>query len=839
MEPSQLDMARDLERDFVLTLSDHDPAIHDESDGDRSQAPQATAPTKSQSRKRKRGPDAGASGEPQGRAGKKAKNAQQTANGATARHDAPEDHEEDAQNETRDDGAMDPDFEFQVEGAEADVLEDFDAWDPAQDQKRSTARKEKTGVDIDELVAKRRERQAKAPAQKRAPATHNGFDDDDERDAISEGSGPDGLEGADGADSRAERLEDEDAEPDTLEDDELLAPDAFGMGAAAEDDEGSDDDDEEVDADENASDAASAASAVPHPNDAPSASSDEERERPEDIAQRKAFFAPEPQAPKSKSKQPPHTSFQSMSLSRPILRGLAALAFATPTPIQARTIPVALAGQDVVGGAVTGSGKTAAFLVPILERLLYRPRRLPATRVAVLVPTRELAVQCVGMARKLAAFTDVRVATLVGGLSLREQEAALRARPDVVVATPGRFIDHLRNSAGFTVESVEILVLDEADRMLDDGFADELNEILTTLPRARQTLLFSATMTQRIDKLVRLGLNRPARVLVDARAQTVATLTQEFVRLRPGREGQRLAHLLHLCTTVYSARTIVFFRQKAAVHRARVLFALLGLRAAELHGGMAQEQRLRGVAAFREGRATHLLATDVAARGLDIKGVDAVLNAEAPQTHELYLHRVGRTARAGRTGRACTLAAEPDRRVVKAAVKSARAQGARVASRTVAAADVEKWDARIAALEDEVEAVLRDEKAEKAMGRAEMEVRKGENMVVHEKEIMARPKRTWFESEADKQKAKRKGREELNSGDGKKGEGDKIDKKRQQMKVKGGGKLSGKDMKRLDDSRSRQEGKAWKKGGKEKSPAGKASRGKAMKSKAKAKGRGK
>jgi len=172
---------------------------------------------------------------------------------------------------------------------------------------------------------------------------------------------------------------------------------------------------------------------------------------------------------------------------------LTTLSFTDPTPIQTRTIPLALAGHDLVGSAVTGSGKTASFLLPILERLLYRPRRIPTTRVSILVPTRELAVQCHAVAVQLAKFTDITFALVVGGFSLREQEIVLRKRPDVVIATPGRFIDHMRNSASFTVENIEILVLDEADRMLEDGFADELDEILNTIPKSRQTMLFSAT----------------------------------------------------------------------------------------------------------------------------------------------------------------------------------------------------------------------------------------------------------------------------------------------------------------------------------------------------------
>jgi ATP-dependent RNA helicase DDX27 len=206
------------------------------------------------------------------------------------------------------------------------------------------------------------------------------------------------------------------------------------------------------------------------------------------------------------------------------------------------------------------------------------------------MPTRELAVQCYNVATKLATYTDITFCQLVGGFSLREQENILKKRPDVIIATPGRFIDHMRNSASFTVDTLEILVLDEADRMLEDGFADELNEILTTIPKSRQTMLFSATMTDSVDKLIRVGLNRPVRLMVDTKKNTAVTLVQEFVRLRPGREDKRLGYLLHLCKEVYTGRVIVFFRQKKEAHRVRIVFGLLGLKAAELHGSMSQEQ---------------------------------------------------------------------------------------------------------------------------------------------------------------------------------------------------------------------------------------------------------
>jgi ATP-dependent RNA helicase DDX27 len=267
-----------------------------------------------------------------------------------------------------------------------------------------------------------------------------------------------------------------------------------------------------------------------------------------------------------------------------------AVGFTKPTPIQSKTIPISLEGKDVVGGAVTGSGKTGAFVVPILERLLYRNKRVPTTRVVILTPTRELAIQCHAVAIKLAAYTDIKFCLAVGGLSLKVQEGELRLRPDVVIATPGRFIDHMRNSASFAVDTVEILVLDEADRMLEDGFADELNEILTTLPKSRQTMLFSATMTSTVDKLIRVGLTKPVRVMVDTKKKTVTTLVQEFVRLRPGREEKRMGYLVHICKTLYHERVIVFFRQKKFAHRARIIFGLFGLSAAELHGSMNQAQ---------------------------------------------------------------------------------------------------------------------------------------------------------------------------------------------------------------------------------------------------------
>ena len=473
-----------------------------------------------------------------------------------------------------DEGSMNSDFEFQNGDGDIADLEDFDGWGLGNKDFKGGHNK---GVDIDELIARRQNRKIAAEDIESSKGSHQENDGDMSGDIGSSSKEENGTQ------SEIEDIEGED---------ELLAPDTFGMGATGEDEESDAAepmDDQDGTSDTSESSEESVVSPVPHPDDQASGTSDEEDT--EEKAKETAFFAPEStlaKRPKSKGSLP--SSFKEMSLSRPIHRGLNSVGFVEPTPIQAKTIPVALRGADVVGGAITGSGKTAAFMIPILERLLYRPKKIPTSRVAILMPTRELAVQCFNVATKLASFTDITFCQLVGGFSLREQENVLRNRPDVIIATPGRFIDHMRNSASFAVDTLEILVLDEADRMLEDGFADELNEILTTIPKSRQTMLFSATMTSSVDNLIRVGLKQPVRIMVDAQKQTVGTLVQEFVRLRPGREDKRLACLTYLCEEVYTTRCIIFFRQKKEAHRVRIIFGLFGFKAAELHGSMSQEQ---------------------------------------------------------------------------------------------------------------------------------------------------------------------------------------------------------------------------------------------------------
>ncbi|KAG9952328.1 DEAD-domain-containing protein, partial [Aureobasidium melanogenum] len=755
-----------MDDDFVLTLSDNEDGFADEL------AETEAEPAQLSNKKRKRDSDAANLSKKDKKSKKQKKKQQQSA-------DSDDDEEQQAIDED-----LDPEFEFQLGDGTTANMEDFDGWTAHNAQKNAGKRL----VDIDDIIAKRRQ-DKKTEAEDKAA--------DEEEEVEFAGLSDDG-------------------------EDELLAEDGFGMGAApgvekdSEDEEEDEDEDKGSDAEVGSeagddSDDESVAEHVPHPDDEVSEASDaEEQEDAEEAEKRAAFFAPESNLDGDKDPAAKRVgSFQELGLSRPIIKGLSSVGFAAPTPIQHKAIPVALLGKDVVGGAVTGSGKTAAFIIPILERLLYRPKKVATTRVAILMPTRELALQCYNVAVKLASFTDITFGQAIGGMSSREQEAALKQRPDVVIATPGRFIDFMRNSSAFQVDTIEILVLDEADRMLEDGFADELNEILTTIPKSRQTMLFSATMTSSIDNLIRVGLNRPVRLMVDSKRQTVAGLTQEFVRLRPGREEKRIGYLLHLVHESFSTKTIIFFRQKKEAHRIRVIFGLLGLKAAELHGNMSQEQRINAIEAFRSGAANFLLATDVASRGLDIKNVDAVINYEAPQTQEIYLHRVGRTARAGRQGKSCTLAAEPDRKVVKQCVKTARTQGAIIKSRIIPPAAADSWSEKVDNLAEEIEAVLREEKEEKVLATTEMQMRRTENIMTHEAEILSRPKKTWFESEADKRAAKLRGKEALN---GVQTPGAKLKGDRK--------KLSNKQKKKLEDRDERMEGGGWKKGKKERDGKG-------------------
>ncbi|KAI9323735.1 P-loop containing nucleoside triphosphate hydrolase protein [Dichotomocladium elegans] len=609
--------------------------------------------------------------------------------------------------DTPGDGSFDPGFSFAIDGGGS--TGPVHAWDfkAARDMLKEKQPNTVARTSIDEMIAKKR-LENKLKRKKVSKKAEEDNEDEDEKNAH------------------------------VADDDEDAADDGFGGGAA---DKAFDDEDEsESDSEDSESD-------IEEDQDRGDSEDDEQAKAAEE-ARKREYFAPEEEGQTGE-----HDAFTSMNLSRPILKGLASVGFIKPTEIQARTIPVALLGKDICGGAVTGSGKTAAFIVPILERLLYRPRQTPATRVLILCPTRELAAQVHSVATKLATYTDISFCLCVGGLNLRRQEAELKTKPDVVVATPGRLIDHVRNSAGFALDTCEILVMDEADRMLEDGFADELGEIVKACPVSRQTMLFSATMTDNVDQLIRMSLNHPVRLFVDRTNQAATRLVQEFIRIRAHREADRSAVLVALCRRTFKSRTIIFFKSKAAAHQMKILFGLMGLSAAELHGNLTQEQRLEALELFRDHKVDFLLATDLAARGLDIKGIDVVINYNMPNQFAQYLHRVGRTARAGRNGRSVTLVGEADRKMLKMAIKSASA-GSQVKNRVIPAETIQKYKKKVDALAPQIQEILQEEKEERAIREAEMKVHKSENMLKHAQEIYSRPARTWFQSNQEK-KAKK------------------------------------------------------------------------------------
>ena len=347
-------------------------------------------------------------------------------------------------------------------------------------------------------------------------------------------------------------------------------------------------------------------------------------------------------------------TFASLGLAEPLCEACSALGFKAPSPIQCEAIPWALQGRDIIGLAETGSGKTAAFGLPVLHRLLDKPQPLFAL---VISPTRELALQISEQFEALGAHIGVKCVTVVGGVDMVQQAILLAKRPHVVVGTPGRLVDHLKNTKGFSVRATRVLVLDEADKLLNMDFEKELDTILGACPRERSTYLFSATMTSKVKKLQRACLTNPVRVEVSSKYGTVKALVQQYLFLPAKHKDAYLAYVLN---ELAGNTTILFVGTCATATRLALLLRALGFGAVPLHGQLTQAKRLAALNKFKSGERAILIATDVASRGLDIPSVDLVLNYELPANSKDYIHRVGRTARAGRSGRALTLVTQYD-----------------------------------------------------------------------------------------------------------------------------------------------------------------------------------
>ncbi|XP_066151768.1 ATP-dependent RNA helicase DDX47 [Euwallacea fornicatus] len=347
-------------------------------------------------------------------------------------------------------------------------------------------------------------------------------------------------------------------------------------------------------------------------------------------------------------------SWQDLGLVDALCKACEQLKWKSPSKIQRESIPVALQGKDIIGLAETGSGKTAAFALPILQALLENPQRHFAL---ILTPTRELAFQISEQFEALGSAIGVKSVVIVGGMDMTSQALLLAKKPHIIIATPGRLVDHLSNTKGFNLRALKYLVMDEADRILNMDFETEVDKILKVIPRERHTFLFSATMTKKVKKLQRACLQDPVRVEVSTKYQTVEKLQQYYIFIPVKFKD---VYLVHILNENAGNSFMIFCSTCNNTIRTALLLRNLGFTAVPLHGQMSQNKRLAALTKFKAKARSILISTDVASRGLDIPHVDIVVNFDIPTHSKDYIHRVGRTARAGRSGKAITFVTQYD-----------------------------------------------------------------------------------------------------------------------------------------------------------------------------------
>ncbi len=356
--------------------------------------------------------------------------------------------------------------------------------------------------------------------------------------------------------------------------------------------------------------------------------------------------------------------FAKLGLSDPLLRGVHASGYTTPTEIQSEAIPAALSGQDVIGCAQTGTGKTAAFVLPILSRIC---REQPAhgqkrvIRSLILTPTRELAVQIERSILSYGRFVGVRALAIYGGVDIKKQLETLRRGVDIVVATPGRLMDHMRRGS-VDFRALEVLVLDEADRMFDMGFIDDVRRIIATLPEQRQTMLFSATISPEVQQLAAGVQKDPQMIQIGEQCNPIETITQHIHAVL---RQQKMDLLLHMLRHRPMHSVLVFSRTKHGADKIHRKLEQAGIGSVALHSGRSQGQRQRALDGFKKGKYQVMVATDIAARGIDVRGISHVVNFDVPLYARDYIHRIGRTGRAAATGDAITLVAPDEKEYLR------------------------------------------------------------------------------------------------------------------------------------------------------------------------------
>jgi ATP-dependent RNA helicase RhlE len=351
-----------------------------------------------------------------------------------------------------------------------------------------------------------------------------------------------------------------------------------------------------------------------------------------------------------------------MGLSEAVVRGIRASGYTTPTEIQSQAIPAVLSGRDIIGCAQTGTGKTAAFVLPILTRLFSQPTaRKPAIRVLILTPTRELAVQIERSILTYGKFVKVRTLAVYGGVSMNKQLDTLHRGVDAVVATPGRLMDHMRRHS-IDLRAVEVLVIDEADRMFDMGFIADVRKIVATLPKQRQTMLFSATIGPEVQQLAAGVLDAPIMIEIGERHNPVETITQHIHAVE---KHQKLDLLLHMLQNKPMYSVLVFSRTKHGADKIHRKLSRAGVGSVVIHSGRSQPQRQQALDGFKSGKYQVLVATDIAARGIDVRGISHVVNFDVPAYGEEYIHRIGRTGRASAAGDAITLVSADEKQQLR------------------------------------------------------------------------------------------------------------------------------------------------------------------------------
>ncbi len=354
--------------------------------------------------------------------------------------------------------------------------------------------------------------------------------------------------------------------------------------------------------------------------------------------------------------------FKKFGLSDPLVRGILATGYTAPTEIQSQTIPAAIGGSDIIGCAQTGTGKTAAFVLPILDRLSHEPaggKRF--VRSLILTPTRELAVQIEGSILGYGRFTDLKPLAVYGGASINNQIKALARGVDIVVATPGRLLDHIGRKT-IKLSGVEVLVLDEADRMLDMGFVDDVRRIVRRIPRKRQTMLFSATISREVQTLSADMLKSPKVIQIGRPRNPIETITQHIYAVD---KGLKMDLLLHMIDDWRMFSVLVFSRTKHGADKISRRLKRAGIVAVAIHSDRTQNQRERALDGFRRGKYQVMVATDIAARGIDVEGISHVINYDVPTHAEDYVHRIGRTGRAAATGDAITFVSKEEEKYLR------------------------------------------------------------------------------------------------------------------------------------------------------------------------------